>query len=45
MTIEARGGRVYPGSGTTLVAILDRLLDTGLIVAGDVRIALVASSC
>ena len=30
----------YPHSGTNLVDILDRVLDKGLVVAGDIRISL-----
>ena len=29
----------YPASGTNLVDILDRVLDKGLVVAGDIKIA------
>ena len=37
MTLEPR--RAYGHQGTTLVDILDRILDKGLVVAGDVRIS------
>ena len=36
MTFEPR----RPSHGTTLVDILDRILDKGLVVAGDIRISL-----
>ena len=35
---ERRG--VNPGPSTTLVDILDRVLDKGLVVAGDIRVSL-----
>ncbi len=38
MTLEPRRGSAY--QGTNLVDILDRILDKGLVVAGDVRISL-----
>jgi Gas vesicle protein len=38
VTLEPR--RTYGHQGTTLVDILDRILDKGLVVAGDVRISL-----
>ena len=39
MTVE-RYGAGYGHGGTNLVDILDRVLDKGLVVAGDVRISL-----
>ena len=39
MTVERYGG-VGGHGGTNLVDILDRVLDKGLVVAGDVRISL-----
>jgi hypothetical protein len=38
VTLEPR--RAYGPQGTNLVDILDRILDKGLVVAGDVRISL-----
>jgi Gas vesicle protein len=38
VTLEPR--RAYGHQGTNLVDILDRILDKGLVVAGDVRISL-----
>lgn len=38
MSLEPR--RATPYQGTNLVDILDRILDKGLVVAGDVRISL-----
>lgn len=38
MSLEPR--RAYGHQGTNLVDILDRILDKGLVVAGDVRISL-----
>jgi gas vesicle protein GvpA/GvpJ/GvpM family len=35
-----RGARSYQGGGNNLVDILDRILDKGLVVAGDIRISL-----
>lgn len=40
MTLERYGGMGGHGGGTNLVDILDRVLDKGLVVAGDVRISL-----
>jgi len=38
MTIERSGGGAY--HGTSLVDVLDRVLDKGLVVAGDIRVGL-----
>src|SRR3954467_11503316 len=40
MTIERTGGGSYHSQSTSLVDVLDRVLDKGLVVAGDIRVGL-----
>jgi hypothetical protein len=40
LSLDRYGGYSAPHQGTNLVDILDRVLDKGLVVAGDVKISL-----